>query len=184
MANTTTTPRKRTAAKKTTAKKTAARRAAPRAAPLPVDRTPVAVVQAYAEKAVDVQVGAALTARDALVATLDDVRGRVATRESAEKELTRLSKRGTTARNRATRDIRRNRTRVERELRQRRNRMTRDVKRNRTRVEREVRSLRKDAEQQLKDVRTQVRDIQIPQVPNVVAPVREAVKPLVDRFAA
>ena len=76
------------------------------------------------------------------------------------------------------------RTRVERELRQRRNRVQRDVKRNRTRVEREVRSLRKDAEQQIKDVRNQVREIQILQVPDVVTPVREVVKPVVERFAA
>ena len=141
----------------------------------------------YAERAAYVQVGAVLTARDAATATIEDLRVRVADRDAAEAELRKLEKRGEVARTRTQREVKKARTRVERELRQRRNRVRRDVKRNRTRVEREVRSLRKDAETQIKDVRATVSDIRIPalpQVPDVVAPVREAVRPVVDRFAA
>jgi hypothetical protein len=153
-------------------------------------RSAVLLAGNYAERVAYVQVGAVLTARDSATATIVDLRARVADRDSAEKELKKLEKRGEVARVRATREVKKARTRVERELRQRRNRVTRDVKRNRTRVEREVRSLRKDARQQIKDVRAQVLEniqfpqVQVPQVPDVVTPVREAVKPVVERFAA
>ena len=155
-----------------------------REAAVSTGRSAVLLAGNYAERVAYVQVGAVLTARDTATTTIEDLRGRVSDRESAEKELRKLEKRGEVARVRATREVKKARTRVERELRQRRNRVQRDVKRNRTRVEREVRSLRKDAEQQIKDVRAQVRDIQLIQVPNVVTPVREAVKPVVERFAA
>jgi hypothetical protein len=135
----------------------------------------------YAERVAYVQVGAVLTARDTVTETIEDLRTKVTDRESAEKEIRRLEKRGEVARVRAQREVKKARTRVERELRRRRNTIERDVKRNRTRVEREVRSLRKDAEKQVRDLRTQVTDVQ---VPDVVTPVREAVKPVVDRFAA
>ena len=150
-------------------------------------RSAVLLAGNYAERVAYVQVGAVLTARDAATATIEDLRVRISDRDAAEAELRKLEKRGEVARTRTQREVKKARTRVERELRQRRNRVTRDVKRNRTRVEREVRSLRKDAETQLKDVRATVRDISIPtlpQVPDVVTPVREVVRPVVDRFAA
>ena len=104
------------------------------------------VVQLQAERAALVPVGAALTARDAVV---DAVKPYVAGRESAEKELEKVGKRvqvnlkrferrGTTARNRAVREVKRTRTRVERELRQRRNKAVRTVKQNRREAERQV----------------------------------------------
>ncbi len=211
---TATTPKKRSTAKRTTKPRTAAARStsarkgattrgvnktkaaaknvktdtgATTDAAVSTGRSAVLLAGNYAERVAYVQVGAVLTARDTATATIVDLRGRISDRDSAEKELKKLEKRGEVARVRATREVKKARTRVERELRQRRTRVTRDVKRNRTRVEREVRSLRKDAQQQIKDVRAQVRDIQIlqvPQVPDVVTPVREAVKPVVERFAA
>ena len=95
-----------------------------------------AAVQAQAERAVLIPVGAALVARDAVV---DAAKPYVEGRESAEKELTKLQKRvstnlrkferrGTTARNRALREVKRTRTRFERELRQRRGKAVRTVK--------------------------------------------------------
>ena len=107
-------------------------------------KTPVDRVQEYAERAVLIPVGAALVARDNVIATVEELRGSFATREQAEKELAarrkrlqsdlkRFERRGRTERNRIERQVKKARTRVERELRQRR-----------TRVERELRSTRKD----------------------------------------
>src|SRR5512132_2922144 len=82
----------------------------------------LSVVQAQSERAVLIPVGAALTARDAVV---DATRPYTASRDSAERELTKLQRRvatnlrrferrGSTARNRALRQVKRTRTRVER----------------------------------------------------------------------
>jgi hypothetical protein len=107
-------------------------------------KTPADRVQEYAERAVLIPVGAALVARDNVIATVEELRTSLATREKAEKELAaqrkriesdlkRFERRGRTERNRIERRVKKARTRVERELRQRR-----------TRVEREIRSTRKD----------------------------------------
>ena len=85
-------------------------------------------VQSQAERAVLIPVGAALVARDAVI---DATKPFTASRESAEKELERVGnrvavnlrkfeRRGSTARNRAVREVKRTRTRVERELRRNR----------------------------------------------------------------
>jgi hypothetical protein len=95
-------------------------------------------VQAQAERAVLIPVGAALEVRDSVVEIVSPY---AEGRESAERELNKLGKRvstnlrkyerrGTTARNRAVREVKRTRTKVERELRQRRNETVRIVKRN------------------------------------------------------
>jgi hypothetical protein len=108
------------------------------------------VVQAQAERAVLIPVGAALVARDSVI---DAAKPYTAGRESAERELDKLQKRvgtnlrrferrGTTARNRAVREVKRTRTRVERELRQRRNKTLRTVKTNRREVEKQLKSAR------------------------------------------
>jgi hypothetical protein len=122
------------------------------------------VVQLQAERAALVPVGAALTARDAVV---EAVKPYIAGRESAEKELERVGKRvqvnlkkferrGSTARNRALRELKRTRTRVERELRQRRNSAVRTVKQNRREAERQVKSTRRQFERQVKVARREV----------------------------
>jgi hypothetical protein len=159
-ANTATTKRTANAARRsTTAKKAAATRsrnqaaaarkrstAAKKAAETRAElaKTPVDRVQEYAERAVLIPVGAALVARDSMIAGVDELRTSLASREKAEKELAaqrkriqsdlkRFERRGRTERNRVERRVKKARTRVERELRQRR-----------TRVERELRSTRKD----------------------------------------
>ena len=114
------------------------------------------VVQLQAERAALVPVGAALTARDAVV---EAVKPYIGGRESAEKELDKVGKRvqvnlkrferrGSTARNRAVREVKRTRTRVERELRQRRTKAVRTVKQNRREAERQVKSTRREFERQ------------------------------------
>ncbi|HEY2637954.1 MAG TPA: hypothetical protein VGI54_11225, partial [Solirubrobacteraceae bacterium] len=136
-AKSTGTARRRSAATKrsTTAKKAAATRAAnqsqrnaSRAAQGPKNR--VEAVQQYAERAALVQVGAALEARDRVVSTVNDVVELVTTPAKAERQLKKFERRGTTARNRAQREVRKTRNRVQRELRQRRTRLERTVKQN------------------------------------------------------
>lgn len=87
-------------------------------------RTPLAQAQDYAEKALLLPGGAALTARDAVVETVAETVKPYRTRETAqrrlERDIKRFERRGSTARNRAERELKKARTRVERELRQRR----------------------------------------------------------------
>jgi len=85
-------------------------------------------VQDYAGKAVLVQVGAALAARDSVASTIDELRSNYSTRAKAQRELQRFERRGTTALNSVEREVKKTRTRVERELRQRRTRVQRDVR--------------------------------------------------------
>jgi hypothetical protein len=107
------------------------------------------VVQHQAERAVLIPVGATLVARDSVIEAVKPL----ADGETRERELGKLQKRvstnlrrferrGTTARNRAVREVKRTRTRVERELRQRRNRTLRTVKQNRREVEKQLKSAR------------------------------------------
>jgi exonuclease VII small subunit len=152
---TTATPQRRAAATRRSAaakRRAAARRAA--ATRVANERTPVEQVQEYAERAVLVPVGAALTATDRVAETVTELTKAYSSRETAQKRLERdikrFERRGTTARNRFERQLKRTRTRVERELRQRRSRVQRVVKRNRTRINREVkrqgRTARKNVE--------------------------------------
>jgi hypothetical protein len=81
----------------------------------------------YAERAVLIPVGAALTARDRV---LSDVNGAIAsysTPAKAQAQLRRFERRGATARNRLEREVRKARVRVERQLRQRRRKIGRTV---------------------------------------------------------
>ena len=82
-------------------------------------------------------VGATLEARDRAVALVSDLRDVTTTRKGAEKQISKLERRGNTARNQLERDVRKARTRLERQLRGRRRDAERLVRRNRAR-EREV----------------------------------------------
>jgi hypothetical protein len=106
-------------------------------------------VQAQAERAVLIPVGATLVARDSVIeavkpladgSTRDQELGKLQKRVSTN--LRRFERRGTTARNRAVREVKRTRTRVERELRQRRNQTVRTVKQNGRGVEKQLKSAR------------------------------------------
>jgi hypothetical protein len=81
---------------------------------------PVSVFGDYAERAVLIPVGAALTARDRVVSSVNDTISIYSSPTKAQAQLRRFERRGATARNRLERDVRKARVRVERKLRQRR----------------------------------------------------------------
>jgi hypothetical protein len=122
-------------------------------------KTPVDRVQEYAEKAVLVQVGAALVARDAVTDAVEGLRSSLGSRAQAEKELQvrrrrleaeikRFERRGTTAR-----------TRVERDLKQRRTQIERDVKALRTDVGKQVSTTRTNVTSQAELVTSRVENL-------------------------
>jgi hypothetical protein len=81
----------------------------------------------YAERAVLIPVGAALTARDRVVSTVGDTFSNYSSTAKAEAQLRRFERRGATARNRLEREVRKARVRVERRLRQRRREIEKTV---------------------------------------------------------
>lgn len=81
---------------------------------------PVGVFGDYAERALLIPVGAALTARDRVVSSVNDTISSYSSPTKAQAQLRRFERRGATARNRLERDVRKARVRVERRLRQRR----------------------------------------------------------------
>jgi hypothetical protein len=74
----------------------------------------------YAERAVLIPVGVALTARDRVVSNVNDAISSYSTPAKAQAQLRRFERRGATARNRLEREVRKARVRFERQLRQRR----------------------------------------------------------------
>jgi hypothetical protein len=81
----------------------------------------------YAERALLIPVGVALTARDRVVSSVNATYSTYSTSTKAQAQLRRFERRGATARNRLERDIRKARVRVERELRQRRREIEKTV---------------------------------------------------------
>jgi hypothetical protein len=81
----------------------------------------------YAERAVLIPVGAALTARDRVVSSVNGAISVYSTPAKAQAQLRRFERRGATARNRLEREVRKARVRVERQLRQRRRVLERTV---------------------------------------------------------
>lgn len=92
-------------------------------------RTPLSRASDIAETVVLVPVGAALVARDEVVATFEDLRSSYGSRTKAKRELNRFERRGSSAVKGIERDAKKTRTRVERELRQRRNRVEKELRR-------------------------------------------------------
>ena len=74
----------------------------------------------YAERAVLIPVGAALTARDRVVSSVNDTFTSYSSTSRAQAQLRKFEHRGATARKRLEREVRKARTSVERELRKRR----------------------------------------------------------------
>ena len=81
----------------------------------------------YAERAVLIPVGVALTARDRLLSSVNGAISNYSTPAKAQAQLRRFERRGATARNRLEREVRKARVRVERQLRQRRREIERTV---------------------------------------------------------
>jgi hypothetical protein len=103
-------------------------------------------VQAVAEAAVDIPVGAVLSVSDRISDLVDPwtARGKAekqlkSYRTQLRKTIKRTERRGTTARRRATTEARKTRTRVEREARKRQRTVETTLKRNRNEVEQRVR---------------------------------------------
>lgn len=92
-------------------------------------QTPLSRASDIAEKVVLVPVGAALVAREEVVATFEDLRSSYASRTKAKQELDRFERRGSSAVKAIERDAKKTRTRVERELRQRRSRLEKELRR-------------------------------------------------------
>jgi hypothetical protein len=90
-------------------------------------RETVGVFGDYAERAVLIPVGVALTARDKLVTTVNDTISSYSSTSKAQAQLRRFERRGATARNRLEREVRKARVRLERELRQRRREIEKTV---------------------------------------------------------
>jgi hypothetical protein len=78
----------------------------------------------YAERAVLIPVGAALTARDRVVSSVNDTFTNYSSTSRAQAQLRKFERRGATARKRLEREVRKARTSVERELRKRRQEST------------------------------------------------------------
>jgi hypothetical protein len=81
----------------------------------------------YAERAVLIPVGAALTARDRVLSNVNSTIATYTTPSKAQAQLRRFERRGATARNRLEREVRKARVRFERQLRQRRRVIERTV---------------------------------------------------------
>lgn len=109
-------------------------------------KTPLAQVQQLAERAVLIQVGAGLVARENLVSTVKGLSSRYRTPSALGHELERYERRGATARTRLEHEMHSTRRRLERDLRQRRSRLERSVRDSRSRFEREAGSVRRDLE--------------------------------------
>src|ERR1035437_3316442 len=95
-------------------RRTSTRKTSTRKTPTPTQpATPVAQVQPIAERAALVPVGASLLVRDNLVSTVKGLATKYRTRASLERELKRYERRGSTARNRFERQVRKTRTRFD-----------------------------------------------------------------------
>lgn len=110
--------------------------------------TPVAQVQNLAARALLVQVGAGLAARDSLISTVKVFSSRYRNPGALGRELRRYERRGATARTSVENQMGETRTRIERDLRDRRSRLERAVRERTSRLEREVRAVRRDLEKQ------------------------------------
>jgi hypothetical protein len=96
------------------------KRAAATKRPAATRSTTSATKSSYAERAVLIPVGAALTARDRVVSSVNDTLTSYSSPSRAQAQLRKFERRGATARKRLEREVRKARTSVERELRKRR----------------------------------------------------------------
>lgn len=115
-------------AKRTSASRTSSSNASAKRSTQAVKNPTVGV---YAERAVLIPVGAALIAREQVVARVNDTIDTFGTPAKANAQLRKFERRGTTARNRLEREVRKTRVRVEREVRQTRGRVERELRQRR-----------------------------------------------------
>ncbi len=130
----------------------------------PAPSTTIGTVGSYAERAVLIPVGAALIARDRLIARVRELpRDPSHASSRAQAQLRRFERRGTSARNGLEREARRTRVRLERELRRRRRSLDRaagDLGRRRSSLSRNVTGHVEEASTQLeRTVQARVKDV-------------------------
>lgn len=163
----------------------------------PLERAVAAAEDArkQVQRAVVVQVGAVLEARDTVTGAVEEIQTRYGSAQAAEKQVKRFEKRGEKARKQAERRIKRSRTRVERELKTRRTKAERRVRAERKRVEKEARTAVKRANTRADEVREAIRSIdlangtgfiqsQVGQVGQVVQTGTSAVRRVTERISA
>lgn len=117
-------------------------------------RSTTDLVGDYAERAVLIPVGAALIARERVVSSVSDAIASYSTPTKAQIQLRKFEHRGSAARTRLEREVRKTRTRVERELRQRR----RELDRRRGRLAKGVTSRVEQTQAQLEKTQNQFED--------------------------
>jgi hypothetical protein len=145
------TPKPATSKRATSARKATTRKRATAPAPAPA-KNPADVVSEYAERAVLIPVGAALTARDRVVASVNDVITTYSTPSKAQTQLKKFERRGVSARKDLERQVRKTRTLLEREMRQRRRRLEKTV----TRLDRRRGTAAKNLTSQVEQASTQI----------------------------
>lgn len=116
-----------------------------------------ALVGTYAEKAVLVPVGAALTARDKVVELVEEVLETYSTRKKTEAQIKRFERRGISARNRIEREARKARTRAGREVGKHRSTVS-GLDRRREEATKAVTDAVEDVGAQIKSVATKAKD--------------------------
>ncbi|HEV3320878.1 MAG TPA: hypothetical protein VG147_01660 [Solirubrobacteraceae bacterium] len=117
-------------------------------------RSTTDLVGDYAERAVLIPVGAALLARERVVSSVTDAISTYSSPTKAQSQLRRFEHRGSAARTRMEREVRKTRTRVERELRERR----RELDRQRERLTKDVTSKVEQTQSQIGKTQAQVED--------------------------
>jgi hypothetical protein len=117
-------------------------------------RSTTDLVGDYAERAVLIPVGAALLARERVVSSVTDAISTYSSPTKAQSQLRKFEHRGSAARTRMEREVRKTRTRVERELRERR----RELDRQRERLTKEVTSKVEQTQSQIEKTQAQIED--------------------------
>jgi hypothetical protein len=119
--------RKTAAKRRTSTRSKAARTRATNHRAEYASRDAASVFGDYAERAVLIPVGAALTARDRVLESVGETIAIYSSPTKTQAQLRRYERRGATARNRLERQVRKTRVRFERQLRQRRRKFERTV---------------------------------------------------------
>ncbi len=141
-------------ARATATRSRGASKSKPAAARANPTRTTTDLVGDYAERAVLIPVGAALLARERVVSSVTDTISTYSSPAKAQSQLRRFEHRGSAARTRMEREVRKTRTRVERELRERR----RELDQRRERLTKEVTSRVEQTQSQIEKTQIQIED--------------------------
>lgn len=142
------------ATRATAARSRGASKGKPAAARTSSTRSTTDLVGDYAERAVLIPVGAALLARERVVSSVTDTISTYSSPAKAQSQLRKFEHRGSAARTRMEREVRKTRTRVERELRERR----RELDQQRERITKEVTSRVEQTQSQIEKTQAQIED--------------------------